>query len=128
MARPCSRPCAGDAHISVGQLLRLAGAVIVTTPQDLALMDARRGVTLFRTMKARHGPVNMRQLEQMFGAISMHHCTARNSVIASVAGCHALPESKGEPLIPMIAHVLSYGYGPVSLNGHDCGQGHAHAN
>ena len=77
MARPCSRPCAGDAHISVGQLLRLAGAVIVTTPQDLALMDARRGVTLFRTMKARHGPVNMRQLEQMFGAISMHHCTAK---------------------------------------------------
>ena len=52
-SRPAWR-CAGDAHISVGQLLRLAGAVIVTTPQDLALMDARRGVTLFRTMKARH--------------------------------------------------------------------------
>ena len=41
----------GDAQISIGQLLRLAGALIVTTPQDLALIDARRGITLFRTMK-----------------------------------------------------------------------------
>ena len=41
---------AGDAQISIGQLLRLAGALVVTTPQDLALIDARRGVTLFRTM------------------------------------------------------------------------------
>ena len=54
---------AGDAHISVGQLLRLAGAVIVTTPQDLALMDARRGVTLFRTMKVcSDGPIAYLQI------------------------------------------------------------------
>ena len=52
MIRHPIRRRAGDAQISAGQLLRLAGAVIVTTPQDLALMDARRGVTLFRTMKA----------------------------------------------------------------------------
>ena len=46
---------AGDAQISIGQLLRLAGALIVTTPQDLALIDARRGATLFRTMKVQQG-------------------------------------------------------------------------
>jgi len=46
----------------VGQLLRLAGAVIVTTPQDLALMDVRRGATLFRTMKARHATLRTHRL------------------------------------------------------------------
>lgn len=34
----------GDAHISVSQKLPLAGVVIVSTPQEMALIDARRGV------------------------------------------------------------------------------------
>ena len=41
-------PGTGDAQISIGQRLALSGAVIVTTPQELALMDARRGITMFR--------------------------------------------------------------------------------
>ena len=38
----------GDAHISVSQKLPLSGAVIVSTPQEVALVDARRGVDLYR--------------------------------------------------------------------------------
>lgn len=41
-------PGTGDAQITVSQRLALSGAVIVSTPQDLALLDARRGVTMFR--------------------------------------------------------------------------------
>ncbi|XP_042031543.1 iron-sulfur protein NUBPL-like isoform X1 [Salvia splendens] len=40
-------PGTGDAQISISQRLQLSGAVIVSTPQDVALMDARRGVKMF---------------------------------------------------------------------------------
>ena len=41
-------PGTGDAQLTMAQQVRLAGAVIVSTPQDLALADARRGVAMFR--------------------------------------------------------------------------------
>ncbi|GMP90755.1 hypothetical protein CsSME_00041740 [Camellia sinensis var. sinensis] len=40
-------PGTGDAQISISQRLQLSGALIVSTPQDVALMDARRGVNMF---------------------------------------------------------------------------------
>ena len=40
-------PGTGDAQLTIAQKLKLAGAVIVSTPQDVALMDARRGVRMF---------------------------------------------------------------------------------
>ncbi|MEM8770577.1 MAG: Mrp/NBP35 family ATP-binding protein [Pseudomonadota bacterium] len=41
-------PGTGDAHLSLIQTKRLDGAVIVSTPQEMALADMRRGVQLFR--------------------------------------------------------------------------------
>ena len=41
-------PGTGDAQLTIAQHTPLAGAVIVSTPQDLALIDARRGVAMFR--------------------------------------------------------------------------------
>ncbi|HRK24515.1 MAG TPA: Mrp/NBP35 family ATP-binding protein [Beijerinckiaceae bacterium] len=41
-------PGTGDAQLTMAQNVPLAGAVIVSTPQDLALIDARRGITMFR--------------------------------------------------------------------------------
>jgi ATP-binding protein involved in chromosome partitioning len=40
-------PGTGDAQLTMSQRANLAGAVIVSTPQDLALADARRGVRMF---------------------------------------------------------------------------------
>lgn len=40
-------PGTGDAQLTMAQNVPLAGAVIVSTPQDLALIDARRGVAMF---------------------------------------------------------------------------------
>ena len=41
-------PGTGDAQLAISQGTTLSGAVIVSTPQDLALIDARRGITMFR--------------------------------------------------------------------------------
>lgn len=43
-------PGTGDAQLTLAQSVPLAGAVIVSTPQDLALIDARRGVEMFRSV------------------------------------------------------------------------------
>ena len=40
-------PGTGDAQLTMAQQVPLAGAVIVSTPQDLALIDARRGLNMF---------------------------------------------------------------------------------
>ena len=44
-------PGTGDAQLSLAQNVPLAGAVIVSTPQDLALIDARRGIAMFRKVE-----------------------------------------------------------------------------
>ncbi len=41
-------PGTGDAQLSLSQQVPLAGAVIVSTPQDIALLDARKGLNMFR--------------------------------------------------------------------------------
>ncbi|KIN71955.1 Mrp/NBP35 family ATP-binding protein [Sulfitobacter guttiformis] len=41
-------PGTGDAQLAIAQGTTLSGAVIVSTPQDLALIDARRGIAMFR--------------------------------------------------------------------------------
>jgi ATP-binding protein involved in chromosome partitioning len=40
-------PGTGDAQLTMAQQVPLRGAVIVSTPQDLALIDARRGIAMF---------------------------------------------------------------------------------
>ena len=41
-------PGTGDAQLTLAQRVALAGAVIVSTPQDIALVDARKGLAMFR--------------------------------------------------------------------------------
>jgi ATP-binding protein involved in chromosome partitioning len=47
-------PGTGDAQLTLSQKVKISGAVIVSTPQDIALMDARRGVRMFEKV---HVPV-----------------------------------------------------------------------
>ncbi len=44
-------PGTGDAQLTMAQRVALAGAVIVSTPQDLALLDARKGLNMFRRVE-----------------------------------------------------------------------------
>ena len=46
-------PGTGDAQLTMAQQVPLAGAVIVSTPQDLALIDARKGLNMFRRWTCR---------------------------------------------------------------------------
>jgi ATP-binding protein involved in chromosome partitioning len=41
-------PGTGDAQLTLTQKIQLSGAVIVTTPQDVALIDARKGLAMFQ--------------------------------------------------------------------------------
>jgi len=41
-------PGTGDAQLTLTQKVPLTGAVVVTTPQDVALIDARKGLAMFR--------------------------------------------------------------------------------
>jgi len=44
-------PGTGDIQLTVAQKVKLAGAVIVTTPQELALIDARKGIAMFQKVE-----------------------------------------------------------------------------
>ncbi|HTH98068.1 MAG TPA: Mrp/NBP35 family ATP-binding protein [Stellaceae bacterium] len=44
-------PGTGDAQLTMAQSVSLAGAIIVSTPQDIALIDARRGLNMFRKVE-----------------------------------------------------------------------------
>ncbi len=44
-------PGTGDAQLTMTQTVRLSGAVIVTTPQDVSLIDARKGLEMFRQVR-----------------------------------------------------------------------------
>lgn len=49
-------PGTGDTQLTISQQIPISGAVIVTTPQDIALLDARRGAEMFRKV---HVPVSI---------------------------------------------------------------------
>ena len=44
-------PGTGDIHLTLAQKMQLAGAVIVTTPQEIALQDVRKAISLFNQVK-----------------------------------------------------------------------------
>ena len=46
-------PGTGDAALSISQLIPLSGAVVVTTPQEVSLMDARKAIAMFTKVNVR---------------------------------------------------------------------------
>lgn len=44
-------PGTGDIQLTMAQKVKVTGAIIVTTPQDIALLDAKRGIEMFRQVK-----------------------------------------------------------------------------
>ncbi|WP_299840148.1 Mrp/NBP35 family ATP-binding protein [uncultured Jannaschia sp.] len=43
-------PGTGDVQMTLGQKFRVDGAIVISTPQDVALIDARKGIDMFRQM------------------------------------------------------------------------------
>ncbi|HWX14227.1 MAG TPA: Mrp/NBP35 family ATP-binding protein [Methylocella sp.] len=70
-------PGTGDAQLTLAQNVPLAGAIIVSTPQDLALIDARRGIAMFNKVAV---PV-LGIIENM-SYFLCPHCGARSDIFA----------------------------------------------
>jgi ATP-binding protein involved in chromosome partitioning len=99
-------PGTGDAQLTLSQKVDLAGAVIVSTPQDIALIDARRGVAMFRKV----GVPILGLIENM-SYFSCPHCGARSEVFGH-GGARAEAARQGVAFlgqIPLLAAVRESG-------------------
>ena len=70
-------PGTGDAQLTMAQRVPLTGAVIVSTPQDIALIDARRGLNMFRTVD-----VPVLGLIENMSYFSCPHCGGRTDLFS----------------------------------------------
>ena len=86
-------PGTGDAQLTMAQQVPLAGAVIVSTPQDLALIDARRGVEMFKRVNV---PV-LGIIENMSYFVCPK-CGERSDIF-SHGGAHKEAERLGVPFL-----------------------------
>lgn len=82
-------PGTGDAQISISQRLQLSGALIVSTPQDVALMDARRGVKMFSKVA-----VPILGIIENMSYFKCPHC-GEPSFIFGKGGAHRTAEDMG---------------------------------
>ncbi len=86
-------PGTGDAQLTLSQQAPINGAVIVSTPQDLALMDARRGVMMFRQVNI---PV-LGVVENM-SYFECPHCGTRSDIFGH-GGARIEAERLGVPFL-----------------------------
>ncbi|MEZ5063676.1 MAG: Mrp/NBP35 family ATP-binding protein [bacterium] len=86
-------PGTGDVQLTVTQTLPLTGAVIVTTPQEVALIDARKGLTMFRDA---HVPI-LGIVENM-AWYECGKCGKRHALFGAGGG-RALAEREQVPLL-----------------------------
>ncbi len=86
-------PGTGDAQLTLAQNVPLAGAVIVSTPQDLALIDARRGVAMFKQTE-----VPILGIVENMSYFLCPHCGGRTDVFAHGGARHEA-EALGVPFL-----------------------------
>lgn len=86
-------PGTGDIQLTLAQKAAVAGAVIVTTPQDIALQDARKGIEMFRKVDI---PV-LGVIENM----SVYHCPAcgHETHVFGAGGGQRIAEQYGTVLL-----------------------------
>ena len=86
-------PGTGDAQLTMAQTVPLAGAVIVSTPQDLALIDARRGVSMFERTD-----VPVLGIVENMSYFLCPHCGGRSDIF-SHGGARQEAEATGVPFL-----------------------------
>jgi len=86
-------PGTGDTQLTMAQTVPLAGAVIVSTPQDLALIDARRGIAMFRQVQ-----VPLLGLVENMSYFLCPHCGGRTDVFGH-GGARKEAETLGAPFL-----------------------------
>lgn len=92
-------PGTGDAQLTLAQNAKLAGVIIVSTPQDLALIDARKGLKMFQTMQI---PI-LGVIENM-STFACPHC-GEHTAIFNHGGAR---QSAKESQIPFLGEIPLY--------------------
>jgi ATP-binding protein involved in chromosome partitioning len=99
-------PGTGDAQLTIAQQAPLAGGVIVTTPQDVALLDVQRGITMFEQVNT---PV-LGVIENMSYHVCAE-CGERTEIFAHGGGAR-MAEQGGLPFlgeIPLVRAIREAG-------------------
>jgi ATP-binding protein involved in chromosome partitioning len=86
-------PGTGDAQLTMAQQVPLKGAVIVSTPQDLALIDARRGIAMFRRVN-----VPVLGIVENMSTFICPHCGGRSDIFGHGGARHEA-ERLGVPFL-----------------------------
>jgi ATP-binding protein involved in chromosome partitioning len=86
-------PGTGDAQLTMAQQVPLAGAVIVSTPQDLALIDARKGLNMFRKVN-----VPVLGIVENMSTFICPHCGERSDIFGH-GGAKSEAERLGVPFL-----------------------------
>nr|WP_255616675.1 Mrp/NBP35 family ATP-binding protein [Microvirga puerhi] len=94
-------PGTGDAQLTMAQATPLAGAIIVSTPQDLALIDARRGVSMFKRVE-----VPILGIVENMATFICPHC-GQSSHIFGHGGARMEAERLGVPFLGEVPLTMS---------------------
>uniref|UniRef100_A0A8C9XJV4 Iron-sulfur cluster transfer protein NUBPL n=1 Tax=Sander lucioperca TaxID=283035 RepID=A0A8C9XJV4_SANLU len=86
-------PGTGDVQLSISQNIPVAGAVIVSTPQDIALLDARRGAEMFKKVN-----VPVLGLVQNMSVFQCPNCNHQTHIFGS-DGARQLADTLGVKLL-----------------------------
>lgn len=86
-------PGTGDVQLSLVQTVSVTGAVIVTTPQEVALMDVRKGIAMFQKTK-----VPILGIVENMSAFICPHCS-KETLIFSQGGGKQVAEKLGVPYL-----------------------------
>jgi ATP-binding protein involved in chromosome partitioning len=86
-------PGTGDAQLTMAQQVPLAGAVIVSTPQDLALIDARKGLNMFTKVN-----VPVLGIVENMSTFICPHCGGRSDIFGH-GGARQEAEKLGVPFL-----------------------------
>ncbi|MGO9050004.1 MAG: P-loop NTPase [Xanthobacteraceae bacterium] len=94
-------PGTGDAQLTMAQQVPLKGAVIVSTPQDLALIDARRGIAMFRRVN-----VPVLGIVENMSTFICPHCGTRSDIFGHGGARHEA-ERLGVPFLGEVPLALA---------------------
>jgi ATP-binding protein involved in chromosome partitioning len=83
-------PGTGDTQLSIGQQVKVDGAVVVSTPQDVALIDAIKGIAMFEKMK-----VPLLGLVQNMSYFVCPNCNHESHIFGPIDGAIKVAEERG---------------------------------